>query len=142
MEFFAKRLGDTLWAADDISQRALDAVPRNTLVHIEVKQERNGAHHRLYFVLVGIIANAFDQDRDDVDYKLRIAAGHYKEVSFPNGVTEKRPLTIRWAKMDQIAFKVFFEKIVRTVYELYGMLPEDTQREIDSILAPDAERVA
>jgi hypothetical protein len=142
MEFFAKRIGDTLWAADDVSQVELARVPQDKLVHVEIRQERNGAMHRLYFVLVGIVARAFDEQPDDVDYKLRIAAGHYTEVRFPDGAVEKRPMTIRWAKMDQVAFGAFFENIVRVVYRLYGILPEDAQRELDAILAPDAERVA
>lgn len=139
MEFFAKRIGDTLWAADEISQAELDRVPMHKLVHVEVRQERNAGRHRLYFALVRIIARAFDQDEDDVDYKLRVAVGHCRDVHFPGGRIEKRALTIRWSEMDELAFTPFFEKIVRAIYELYGILPKDTQARLDEILAPKAE---
>ena len=138
MNLFATRIGDCLWPSDAASEEAMRRIPPEKLVHVEVIRERNAKHHRLYFVLLHIVAKGLGKDEDEIDYILRLESGHCEPVKMADGRIEHRVKSISWAKMDQLAFTPFFERCIQVIYEQYGILPKDTRRELDKILAPDA----
>lgn len=53
---------------------------------------------------------------------------------------DRRPNSLSYANMDNERFREFFERLVKGVYAIYGMLPGDTKREVDLILAPKTEK--
>lgn len=139
MKFWGRRVGRTLVARDEISLGLLEKIPENKDVEIDAKQPRNPQFHRFVFALFGIIAKAFDENPEDVRHRLLVSIGEYREVRFKDGRIDRVPNSLSFAAKDELAFRDFFEKLVRAVYHLYGILPEDTQREITKMLAPAIE---
>lgn len=113
----AVRVGN-LWtdAFLPYNQTALDVLLKCKLdepVTIEVKRERNLAHHNKYFALLGKVYENQDwyQSVEDISTAFKFAIGHTRKIKTRDGIHEI-PLSISFAAMDQAAFDAFYSKAV------------------------------
>lgn len=123
-EFWVQRLAGALRPADDESMDALMALPIGKPLHVEVKQPRNAAHHRLFWALCARIAEAKGVTAENIADVLKVATGHVTTVSTKSYGRIHIPKSISFAAMDQTAFRDFFERCVVVVYDEWQIEPE------------------
>lgn len=124
MEFWAEKLAGALHPADDESWNEFAKVPTGKPLHVEVKQPRNGAHHRLFWALCARIGEARGVPSETVSDVLKIATGHCTIVRSKSYGELRLPKSISFAAMDQTTFREFFERCVVVIYEEWKIEPE------------------
>lgn len=135
-----KRKGAFLFAYDQGGMEVFDKLPTDKPLHVEITQPRNYERLKLRWALIHIVAKAFNEDPEETSDKIKIAVGYFTELHFPNGRVDRRAKSISYGAMDELKFGEHMEKEIQAVYQLYGIMPKDAQREIDEMLAPKAER--
>lgn len=112
-------------------------LPFGKVFHVSVKQPRNGKHHRLYWVLCSRIADAVGADAEDISDLLKVRTGHVRVIKTKRG-TEEFPKSISFAKMDQTAFKEFFDKCIHVIYAEFGIARADVLDAVKDLLSEAA----
>lgn len=128
----------SLSAADPESAAQLAKVPRGTLVHVEVRQPRNIAHHRLFWALVHRIADGIGCDAEALADHLKVRAGHVRTVNTQLGVKEY-PASISFAAMDQAKFSDFFNRCVTIIVEDLGIRRPDVLDQVKDLIDGGAQ---
>ena len=136
-DYWAIREGMALRPFGAESATVFGKLPFGKVVHVEVRQPRNGPHHRLYWVLCKRIADAVGCEDEDISYILKKRTGHVKQIKTRSGA-EERVLSIAWAKMDQIAFDKFWDKCLHVIETEFGIVRPDVLAVVDDILHPVA----
>ena len=120
-------------------EEAFKRIP-NGDVMIEVshaKRPRSIRQHKLYWALMTLIAENTDQgwNAEDVSFLMKIATGHFDELTNSRGETFRRPRSISFAAMDQDDFMVFFDKCIDVVNR--HIIPgagEDMRKEVEAMV--------
>lgn len=136
--FWVVRKGDVLLPSESESAAIFSRLPIGKPLRAEVKNPRRGKHHRLFFLLIHRIANATDTDPEALRDHLTVEAGHYYEIKTKRGI-RRYPKSISWSAMDQSHFDEVFERIVRAIYESFGIRREDVLAVVADLLAPKTE---
>jgi len=123
-DFWCVREGMALRPYGVESGSMLGKLPFGKVVRVEVKQPRNGAHHRLYWTLCTRIGDGLGMDSEDISDVLKIRTGHFREVKTRHGM-ERFPKSISFAAMDQEAFGRFFDKCVLVITTEWGIARAD-----------------
>ena len=139
-DFWAVRHGDNLRIADVESAVAFSRLPIGKALHIEVRQPRNGAHHRLYWALCHRIANAIGSTSENVSDLLKIATGHCNIVKSKTYGEVRLPKSISFAAMDQSDFREFFERCIVVICTEWGMERADVLAAVEDLLVPQEIR--
>jgi len=123
-----KRFGGSLRPADAQAEDALAGIPDGETVRIEITRpsKRSIRMHRLFFSLLGIVAEHMDWTTNQVLEWSKIATGHVDTVVDRNGEVTFIPRSISFARMDQAAFNAFFDAAVTAI--LARLLPPGTPR--------------
>lgn len=124
MDFWAYRQAERLIPVDPESATQFGKIPFGKPVHVEVKQPRNGAHHRLYWALVHRIANSIGCSPEALSSHLKVSTGHVIAVRTKDGVKEY-PASISFAAMDQTAFHDFYNRCITVICEDLGIARPD-----------------
>lgn len=123
-DFWCERIGGALRPTDQESLEEFSKLPSGKPLHVEVKQPRNAAHHRLFWALCARIAEARGVTAENIADVLKIATGHFTLVRTKSYGEIHIPKSISFAKMDQTEFRMFFERCVLVVYEEWKIEPE------------------
>lgn len=134
--FYAIRKGNGLVPDGVESSAEFSKIPFGKPVRVEVRQQRNIGHHRLYWVMVQRIASAIGSEPDNVSDMLKVATGHCTVVHSKTMGTVRLPRSISFAKMDQTAFHDFFELCVQIIYTEWGIGREDILSAVSDLLMP------
>src|SRR5438477_11475086 len=98
VKFLAARQGNTLRAMDEKGEAAIAKLSQGKLVMVEVRQERHLEHHRLYWVLMGIVWDQCDTERwptvDDFSDSVKVMAGLRRSIFLPDGTVIYSPGSI------------------------------------------------
>lgn len=135
--FWAQRSGNSLKAFGSESDSVLARVPFGKVVYVEVKQPRNGKHHRLYWTLCQRIADAIGSEAETVSDVLKIRTGHCNNVQTKRGVLQL-PKSISFAAMDQTKFSEFFEQCLTVIYGEWGIARPDILEVMKDLLHQEA----
>lgn len=135
--FWAMRNGNSLRAFGAESDSVLGKLPFNKVVYVEVKQPRNGKHHRLYWTLCQRIADAIGSEAETVSDVLKIRTGHCNNVQTKRGVLQL-PKSISFAAMDQTKFSEFFEQCLTVIYGEWGIARPDILEVMKDLLHQEA----
>lgn len=131
--FWAIREGMALRPFGAESAAVFGKMPFDKTFHVEVKQPRNGKHHRLYWTLCTRIGDAVGLDAEDVSDVLKKHTGHIREVKTKRGI-EQFPKSISFAAMDQTAFSTFFDKCILVITTEWGIARADILECIQDLL--------
>lgn len=142
MKFWARKVTasgrDYLVPVDGASTGIFAKIPFSKDIETETRQPRNPQFHRMVFVLVNRLAEAFDEEPENVRHQLCVRIGWYEEIVCiePDGSRriDRRPKSWSFAKMDQQQFRALFDDLVKATYAIWGILPADIRREINDIL--------
>jgi hypothetical protein len=133
MMFWAIREGLTLRPFGAESAAEFGKMPFGKVFQVTVKQPRNGAHHRLFWTLCARIGDAVGCEHEDIAFLLKLRTGHVRRIHTKTGI-EEIPLSISFAKMDQTAFKEFFDKCVHVIYNEFGIARADVLDAVKDLL--------
>jgi hypothetical protein len=115
VKFLAVRQGNALRPMDQKGEAAVARLSVGVLVIIEVKQQRHLEHHRLYWVLMGLVWDQCDTERwptvDDFSDSVKVMAGLRRSIFLPDGNVVYSPGSIAFHNMDQTVFAAFFDRV-------------------------------
>lgn len=138
VDFWAQRSGEKLVPVDMESASEFSRIPFGKPLHVEVKQPRNGAHHRLYWALVHRIANSIGCNPEALSSHLKVSTGHIIAVRTRDGL-KKYPASISFAAMDQTAFRDFYNRCITVICDDLGMRRPDVLETCRDLIDGGAE---
>lgn len=102
-------------------------------VEVTIWQERSDPMHRLYWVILGLIAKNQGADRgfstaDGIHWALKESLGYVQLRTDFKGKEYFIPVSTAKDKMDQAAFKEYFEKAMQALAHVFGI-------DIDAMIA-------
>lgn len=133
--FYVKRVGNILVPDGSESNEEFEKVPRDKSLRCEVKQPRNGAHHRLFWTMCARIGQGIGESAEWVERAFKVATKYFDIYTYA-GAEHLVLRSISYAEMDQIAFREWFEKCVQVAYEEWGVPPES----LADLLAPQEDQ--
>lgn len=119
--------------ADDESRKRLARVPSGDTRQYEYRERRNGAMHRRYWALCGLVSQNVEgyNSAEQVSDHIKILAGHCTPIaSKATGEVYLIPKSISFANMDQGGFDDFWSRAVKAVCG--HLLPGVTEAEIEN----------
>lgn len=143
----SKSLDGSLRAVDGQGVDALRKIAAGKLVTCEVKQPRNVQHHRLYWALLSKVWENLDEERSlrypDVEalhIAVKICVGLRREIVLPDGRLGFEAGSIAFNKMDQTAFREFYDKVCDLLakYFLPGVTSEQLKAEVAEMIGAAA----
>lgn len=132
MRFFAKRIGDALVPDGEVSFQEFDFLPMGKVLRIDAVQSRHIGFHRLYFALCARIGKGIGKPAEWVSNAFKVETGHYTVFHY-GGKDVLQLDSIAFDKMDQVAFRTFFEECVQIAYRVWKIDPKS----IADLLIPD-----
>lgn len=127
VDLWVRRIGNQLHADGNEALAVLMAMPIDKPMECVVTLKRSAKHHRLYWKICARIAQALDRDglgSEEVSDFFKKATGHFTIIESKTFGPIERLDSISFAKMDQLAFREFFEKCIRFAYTEWG-IPAD-----------------
>lgn len=118
---FLRRVGNTLAPDGDESVSELLSLPFGKSFKAEVKLPRNPRFHRLYFALCKRIGDGIGKDAEQISTVFKYATGHYDTMRTKSYGEVKVPKSISFAKLDETAFRKFFDACVATALTEWGI---------------------
>lgn len=111
---FFRRTLRGLEPSDRGAEDAVSKISIGDVVRADIKRPRNTRQHRLYWALLGAVA---DNLPDDVTAEVlhdvvKLRTGHYTVVRTRRGEVQI-PGSIAFGKMDQAEFDAFFERVLK-----------------------------
>lgn len=135
------RRGAFLAPLGPVDASAIERLPSNgKALKVKVTQPRSGPQHRLYWTIIGLVAdNLEDVSEDTLHDVIKLRCGYAKAVKTRRGI-EYVPASIAWDKMPQDEFNVFFEKAMRFICDdvIPGMSRPALEREARELLGAPA----
>ncbi len=127
-----------LAATDDASEAALASVKLGECVELRMRRPRNLQMHRLFWKLMQTVYEnqSHYKSADEVCTAFKFAVGHVDSIKTARGIIQV-PRSIAFAKMDQPAFKAFFNAAIKFCVEevIPGMASEALEREVMELVA-------
>jgi hypothetical protein len=120
---FLKRVGNALYPDGDESVEALSHMPFGKTLRGEVDQPRSVKHMRLFFALCSRIAKGIGKPTEFVERAFKIETGHFDHYRLASGRDVMVLGSIAFHRMDQVAFKEFWERCIQIMYEKWQIDP-------------------
>lgn len=133
--FFGKRVANVLTPDGDEAHAEFEHIPRGKELRIEVTQPRNLKHHKLFWALCARIGKGIGQTAEWVERAFKVETGHFDIYDY-RGRPHMVLRSIAFHRMDQIAFRDFFERCVQIMYERWKIDPAA----VADLLAPQEEQ--
>src|SRR5690606_314009 len=111
-EIIVIRRGGALIPTDDAGLEAMRALKEGEAAMVTLTKSRNIRFHRLFFGLLNKVAQNSVYSPEELLGVVKLATGHYLPVKLPDGTIIRIPGSISFAKMDEPAFRQFWERAV------------------------------
>lgn len=113
---------DCLEVEDDSARIGLQKIPNGQQVRVVITTPRNIKHHRLLFVLLDEVLAAqpephFFQTTEDLLEEIKMGMGYFKMIMRPDGKMYSRTRSIDFATLDQVAFRDWWEAVLKFIFE-------------------------
>jgi hypothetical protein len=131
IELLMHKMGNVLILDDATDIDEFEAIHEGAHVKVMITQPRNIKHHRMWFGLLKATLDAQDYFRtlDELHDAVKLAIGHSEERRTIDGQTYYHPKSIAFARMDQIAFRAFFDRAVELIID--RILPHTSQADLE-----------
>ena len=131
---------NALRPTDAMSQEMLAKIKPGEHVRVEIKRMRNPRQHRLFWALMGMLANYAEHPctAAEVSDWIKIAVGHTCVAHYPDGTSQVKPASIAFGNMSQDKWETFFNKVVDFACTkiLHGTDNEALKQELNEMIAP------
>lgn len=136
-----RKHGAALVPDEQEAAEVLSRIPEGKEVVVEVKQPRNVRAHRLYWALMGLLADNVDwiPHKDAASVMLKIATHEVDTIiDGRTGEVTYVPRSINWESMEQGRFGRFLDRalFVITTRWLPGNSPEELQQRVFDMIDP------
>ena len=135
-----RRSGNSLVPSDGLSDNDMSEIPQGVTLKASITRPRSIPHHRLYFAVLKLVAeNADDpslQSVDNLHSIVKLKTGCVQIVRLPNGQIYQVPGSIKFHKMDQAEFNVFFDMAMSVIILdiMPGVVKDDLIQEAERML--------
>ena len=123
---------------DAIGGEALERVPLNEDVKVEITRPRRLGHHRKFFALLAAVYphQSTYGSQNLFRAAIEVALGFGESVKLPDGRMIIVPKSISFANMDQAEFDALFDRAVELIVSriIPGIDSDDLRREVDEII--------
>ena len=137
---YLKRVGYYLVPDGTESIEELAKLPFSKVLRAEVKRDRSGPHHRLFWSLCTRLGNAIGSDAESVANLLKVATHHCTWVQTKSYGRVPLPKSISFREMDQTQFKEFFDKCLDIIYSEWAIDRNDLLAAIEDLVTPTEKR--
>jgi hypothetical protein len=124
MRFFGQRIGNGLVPDGADSVEEFERLPFGKVLRIDAVQSRSLAHHRLFFALCHRIGKGIGRPAEWVSDAFKVETKHYHIFEYGSKAVLQLD-SIAFDKMDQTAFRTFFEECVQIAYREWRIDPAD-----------------
>lgn len=130
--WLSKQINGTLAPHDDYARERTRKLKVGVPVLADVRQPRNGKHHRKFWALVTTVWQATgdwgspEELMDDLKIELGLCS---ERVCKRTGEIYKRPGSISYAEMDQLKFDEFYDRALAVLCEMAGGIEETALRQ-------------
>ena len=95
----------------------LSRYPIGSRLEADLRQPRSGPHHRLYWVVLGIVAqnNEHWKTAEDLHWAIRVELRMVQEMILLDGSVALRPRSTSFVEMDQAEFAKFFDDAMEII---------------------------
>lgn len=139
-ELRLKKHGNTLVPADVQSSEALLAISPNQTLKVKVKIARNPQRHKLYWGLMGKLAENSEYTKEALHHAFKLATGQYTEMTIPGGRVIKVPTSTSFDTMTEPAFCAYLNKVREILlHKVYPNLSEAEIWQIEQFFTPKDE---
>lgn len=127
---------------DQFADEQAKRLPRDRDLAVEARARRNMKQHALYWVLMGLVADADDRfhDAEEASDYCKFKIKHVKAVHNPvTGNTYLVPKSMSEASMSVEQFRRYFNRVVHVVLTdiVPGLKESDLRAEIERIVSPN-----
>ena len=132
MEIYLKRTFNGFTPLYGSDHQLMNKIKVGDEVKADIKKPRNYKFHKMFFALLNIAFQNQDctQHFDAFRRWMIVQAGRYELIRLPDGTTEKEPLSISFAKMDQEEFDRLYKDMVQVVIMVTGADEEMIENEL------------
>lgn len=132
-----RRRGLTAVPESAEGMEALLAIKDDTLFMADIRGARNPLQHKLFWKLCTAVADADDDDKENVK-KWLLRQLNYIDVSFdPDGTMHIETKSIAFEKMEQAVFARLFNASIPLMSERLGSATDDFVRHFNELLDPE-----
>lgn len=109
--------GSFLRPAGAVDMELFEKIPGGKPVEVQVHARRNIKFHRLVWGLVHLCFKhqSHYTNPEDLMDDFKIATGHFRLITRMDGKQDREPESISFAKMDEVKFRSFFDKLLDIV---------------------------
>lgn len=120
------RRGNMLCPDMDMDLRALDGVPQNGLVYLDIRKPRNPARLRAYWAMLNEVVAATDcaPTPEQLHEIIKLELQFVDLIRLPNGVTIALPGSVAFEAMTEHEFINFFQRAEEWLARTYGYVKE------------------
>lgn len=134
--YFIRQKG-ALVPSDEAAVEVMRSIKMGETVRVEITRPRNPQHHRLFFALLHVVQpNTSYRSIDELLAVIKLGIGHVDLAVTPSGEACWIPKSISFAKMDQAAFRAFWDRAID--YILASIIPGtervDLERQVNEII--------
>lgn len=140
MEIYLKRVGNSLVPDGQEAIEAISKLPFGKPLRADVKRDRSGPHHRLFYALASRIASAVGTETETVVDLLKVSTGHCTWVQTKSHGRIPIPKSISFRAMDQLQFRAFFDACLDTVYREWAIERLDVLAVLSDLITPTEQR--
>ena len=123
---------------DAIGGEALERVPLNEDVKVEITRPRRIKFHRKFFALLNAVFahQSTYATMNTFRAAIEVALGFGETIKLPDGRTIIIPKSISFASLDQAEFEQLFDRAVELIVTriIPGLDSDDLRREVDDII--------
>lgn len=144
IEIMMQKQSNVLMPYSAVCIEEFDRLSDGSTVKVQITQPRNIRHHNMWFALLQATFDAQDyfKTMDELHDEIKIVTGHFVMHRRMDGTTYPSPKSISFAKMDNLAFRAFFDRAVGLI--INEILPrtkkEDLEQRIYDILGEPGPR--
>lgn len=128
-----QRRGTFLVPEAPMDSEALSRYPSGARLRVTVTQPRSIQQHRLYWAMLALVVDNLDQPvtAEALHEWVKLKLGHVSQIKLRSGEIVEVPASVAFDKMDQAAFRDFFDRAVTLLTEhvIPGLRKADLERE-------------
>jgi Protein of unknown function (DUF1367) len=131
LEIMMTKHGNVLMPYSAVGVDEFDALPSGSTVKVQITQPRNIRHHNMWFALLQATFDAQDYFKtlDELHDEIKIAMGYFVTYRRLDGSIYPHPKSIAFSKMDNLAFRIFFDRAVELI--INRILPLCSQDDLE-----------
>ena len=131
--YLTRTLGNSLKPIDGTGEEYIASLAHGEVVRAVFKKDRNPGHHKKFFAILRLVHSNQDKylSQEALRFAVMVQAGYVDTIQLEGDKVAFRPVSISWAKMDQVEFDKFYQAALAAIPRL---LPQFINVDLDQEL--------